>query len=103
MACDLIGRYFGHRVWRTMDSGVKTSNVLFTQIFFQDRIDEYDYSKPLEGQTKKPFDQHWRKHTLSWIDPDTGKVRVLEEEFSSHFSQKIGRLVELSSICWQHY
>lgn len=61
-----------------MDSGVITSNVLLTQIFFQDRIDEYDYSKPLEGQTKKPFDQHWRKHTLSWIDPDTGKVRVLE-------------------------
>lgn len=40
---------------------------------FKERIDEYDYSKPLEGQVKKPFDQHWRKHTLSWITPD-GKV-----------------------------
>lgn len=38
------------------------------------RIDEYDYSKPLEGQTKKPLDQHWRKHTLSWIEPESGKV-----------------------------
>ncbi|XP_015785335.1 succinate dehydrogenase [ubiquinone] flavoprotein subunit, mitochondrial [Tetranychus urticae] len=40
---------------------------------FKERIDEYDYSKPLEGQVKKPFDQHWRKHTLSWITPE-GKV-----------------------------
>lgn len=43
---------------------------------FKTRIDEYDYSKPLEGQTKKPTDQHWRKHTLSWIEPDTGKVTL---------------------------
>lgn len=41
---------------------------------FQDRIDEYDYSKPLEGQQKKPFDEHWRKHTMSYVDPKTGKV-----------------------------
>lgn len=40
---------------------------------FKDRIDEYDYSKPIQGQQKKAFDQHWRKHTLSWIHPD-GKV-----------------------------
>lgn len=33
---------------------------------FPDRLDEYDYNKPLEGQTKKPFDQHWRKHSLSF-------------------------------------
>ncbi|KAJ8322166.1 hypothetical protein KUTeg_000637 [Tegillarca granosa] len=32
------------------------------------RLDEYDYSKPTEGQTKKPFSQHWRKHTLSYSD-----------------------------------
>lgn len=43
----------------------------------QDRVDEYDYSKPLQGQEKKPFDQHWRKHTMSYVDPKTGKVGLL--------------------------
>lgn len=42
---------------------------------FKDRIDEYDYSKPLEGQTPKPMEQHWRKHTLTDINPATGDVR----------------------------
>lgn len=42
--------------------------------YLQDRIDEYDYSKPLDGQTKRPFAQHWRKHTLAWTDHNTGKV-----------------------------
>lgn len=37
-------------------------------------MDEYDYSKPLEGQKKKPMSDHWRKHTLSWVDKDNGKV-----------------------------
>merc|ERR1719461_2521331 len=41
---------------------------------YQERIDEYDYSQPTEGQTMKPFDQHWRKHTLSYQDHVTGKV-----------------------------
>lgn len=41
----------------------------------QDRVDEYDYSKPLQGQEKKPFEQHWRKHTMSYVDPKTGKVK----------------------------
>ena len=40
----------------------------------QERIDEYDYSKPLEGQTKRPFDSHWRKHTLAWTEHNTGEV-----------------------------
>uniref|UniRef100_A0A8D3DCH7 Succinate dehydrogenase [ubiquinone] flavoprotein subunit, mitochondrial n=1 Tax=Scophthalmus maximus TaxID=52904 RepID=A0A8D3DCH7_SCOMX len=43
---------------------------------FKDRVDEYDYSKPLQGQEKKPFEQHWRKHTLSYVDPKTGKVTL---------------------------
>lgn len=43
---------------------------------FKDRVDEYDYSKPLQGQVKKPFEQHWRKHTLSYVDPETGKVTL---------------------------
>ena len=41
---------------------------------FKDRMDEYDYSKPLAGQTKKPMDAHWRKHTLSFTNGDTGKT-----------------------------
>ena len=42
---------------------------------FKDRIDEYDYSKPLDGQQARPFDQHWRKHTLTKVNPSTGDVR----------------------------
>ncbi|XP_073849226.1 succinate dehydrogenase [ubiquinone] flavoprotein subunit, mitochondrial isoform X6 [Macaca fascicularis] len=38
------------------------------------RIDEYDYSKPIQGQQKKPFEEHWRKHTLSYVDVSTGKL-----------------------------
>ncbi|XP_072250858.1 succinate dehydrogenase [ubiquinone] flavoprotein subunit, mitochondrial [Leuresthes tenuis] len=43
---------------------------------FKDRIDEYDYSKPLQGQEKTPYDEHWRKHTMSYVDPKTGKVTL---------------------------
>jgi succinate dehydrogenase (ubiquinone) flavoprotein subunit len=43
---------------------------------FKDRVDEYDYSKDIKGQQKKPFDQHWRKHTLSWMNPSTGEVKL---------------------------
>ncbi|XP_018322137.1 succinate dehydrogenase [ubiquinone] flavoprotein subunit, mitochondrial [Agrilus planipennis] len=43
---------------------------------FKDRVDEYDYKKPLEGQTKKPMEQHWRKHTLTTVDIGTGKVDI---------------------------
>lgn len=41
---------------------------------FKDRIDEYDYSKPLEGQTAKPMKDHWRKHTMAGINVETGEV-----------------------------
>uniref|UniRef100_A0A646QGE8 Succinate dehydrogenase [ubiquinone] flavoprotein subunit, mitochondrial n=1 Tax=Hemiscolopendra marginata TaxID=943146 RepID=A0A646QGE8_9MYRI len=43
---------------------------------FKTRMDELDYSKPLEGQTKKPMESHWRKHTLSSVDLKTGKVSL---------------------------
>ena len=43
---------------------------------FKDRMDEFDYSKPLAGQTKLPVEQHWRKHTLSFTDGDTGKTKL---------------------------
>uniref|UniRef100_A0A8C7ZD60 Succinate dehydrogenase [ubiquinone] flavoprotein subunit, mitochondrial n=1 Tax=Oryzias sinensis TaxID=183150 RepID=A0A8C7ZD60_9TELE len=60
---------------------------------FKVRVDEFDYSKPLQGQEKKPFEQHWRKHTLSYVDRKTGKVtlkyrpvidRSLDEEDCAH-------------------
>ena len=40
------------------------------------RLDEYDFSKSIEGQSKKSFDQHWRKHTLTTIDLQNGKVNI---------------------------
>ncbi|XP_017774197.1 PREDICTED: succinate dehydrogenase [ubiquinone] flavoprotein subunit, mitochondrial [Nicrophorus vespilloides] len=43
---------------------------------FKDRIDELDYSKPLDGQTRKPMEEHWRKHTLTTMDPSTGEVTI---------------------------
>ena len=43
---------------------------------FKDRMDEYDYAKPLEGQEKKHIDDHWRKHTLSFVDLDNGDVSI---------------------------
>lgn len=43
---------------------------------FKTRLDEYDYSKPLEGQKKKPIEEHWRKHTLTTIDHKTGDVKI---------------------------
>eukprot|EP01135_Chromosphaera_perkinsii_P010189 Nk52_evm55s2039 gene=Nk52_evmTU55s2039 len=43
---------------------------------FKDRCDEYDYSKPLEGQTMKPIEEHWRKHTLTKMNIETGEVDI---------------------------
>lgn len=43
---------------------------------YKDRIDEYDYTKPLDTQERRPDEQHWRKHTLSYQDPKTGKVTL---------------------------
>jgi len=42
---------------------------------YPDREDEFDYAQPsIDGQAKKPFEDHWRKHTLSFYDESTGKV-----------------------------
>jgi len=43
---------------------------------FPDRSDEFDYTKPLEGQERVDMADHWRKHTLSFMDPETGKVTL---------------------------
>jgi len=31
-------------------------------------VDEYNYKESIENQIKVPFDNHWRKHTMSFID-----------------------------------
>ncbi|KAJ8395296.1 hypothetical protein AAFF_G00034980 [Aldrovandia affinis] len=65
---------------------------------FKDRMDELDYAKPLQGQQKKPFEEHWRKHTLSYVDTKTGEVTLeyrpvidssLSEEDCSHIPPAI--------------
>ena len=43
---------------------------------YKDRMDELDYAKPLEGQTPIPMEQHWRKHTLSFTNGDTGETQL---------------------------
>lgn len=43
---------------------------------FPHRMDELDYSKPAEGQTAKPMKEHWRKHTISNQDVNSGKVKL---------------------------
>merc|ERR1719219_812688 len=43
---------------------------------YRDRIDEYDYTKSLEGQERVPFEKHWRKHTMSGMDVETGEVNL---------------------------
>ncbi|KRY41209.1 Succinate dehydrogenase [ubiquinone] flavoprotein subunit, mitochondrial [Trichinella spiralis] len=32
--------------------------------------------KPLDGQTKLPFEKHWRKHSMVWMDEVTGRTRI---------------------------
>jgi len=43
---------------------------------FTERVDEFDYSKPLEGQEAKPMEEHWRKHTLSYYCEKEGKTKL---------------------------
>jgi len=51
---------------------------------FKDRMDEFDYSKPLEGQVRKPWEDHWRKHTLSFTDGDTGETELKYRNVIDH-------------------
>ena len=43
---------------------------------YKDRIDEYNYSKPLDGQTARSYEEHWRKHTLATANMETGEVKL---------------------------
>lgn len=45
------------------------------------RVDEFDYAKPVEGQKPKPFEQHFRKHTLAKVDLESGKVSFIFIKF----------------------
>merc|ERR1711994_866884 len=54
---------------------------------FKDRIDEYDYARPLEGQEKVPFDDHWRKHTLVYTDA-AGKTDLVYRPVIDHTLDK---------------
>jgi len=51
---------------------------------YTNRMDEYDYTKPLDSQKKKPFDDHWRKHTLSHQDVETGDVTLTYRPVIDH-------------------
>lgn len=51
---------------------------------FVDRVDEFDYSKPIEGQKEVDFNDHWRKHTLSDFDAETGKVTLTYRPVIDH-------------------
>merc|ERR1712110_826219 len=41
---------------------------------YKDRIDEFDYTKPVEGQERVPLSEHWRKRTMAQINVETGDV-----------------------------
>ncbi|XP_017137830.1 succinate dehydrogenase [ubiquinone] flavoprotein subunit, mitochondrial [Drosophila miranda] len=47
---------------------------------FKVRLDEFDYSKPLEGQKKKKLEEHWRKHTLTFAQGDEGCATIKYRE-----------------------
>ncbi|XP_017080823.1 succinate dehydrogenase [ubiquinone] flavoprotein subunit, mitochondrial [Drosophila eugracilis] len=51
---------------------------------FKMRIDELDYGAPMAGQKKKPFEEHWRKHTMTFALGNNGcasiKYRAVVDE-----------------------
>uniref|UniRef100_A0AAZ3Q4B4 Succinate dehydrogenase [ubiquinone] flavoprotein subunit, mitochondrial n=1 Tax=Oncorhynchus tshawytscha TaxID=74940 RepID=A0AAZ3Q4B4_ONCTS len=59
---------------RFADGNIRTSEIRLNMQ--RDRMDELDYARPLAGQERKPFEQHWRKHTMSTVDPQTGEVTL---------------------------
>ena len=58
---------------------------------FKVRIDEYDFNKTIEDQQMKPLDQHWRKHTLTWISGKEGKVDI---EYRKVIDKTLDKTVE---------
>ncbi|KAK4874723.1 hypothetical protein RN001_014083 [Aquatica leii] len=43
---------------------------------FKCRIDEYDYSQPIDCQTMRSIDRHWRKHTITTVNMESGCVKI---------------------------
>ncbi|KAG7313403.1 hypothetical protein JYU34_000521 [Plutella xylostella] len=41
---------------------------------YPQRCDEMDYSQPTEGQCPLPIEKHWRKHSMSTLNMETGQV-----------------------------
>lgn len=59
---------------------------------FPHRVDEFDYSKPVEGQTPVPYEKHFRKHSLSNMDIETGKVCFIFL-FKGHFRLRFNSFI----------
>lgn len=57
---------------------------------FPNRIDELDYSKSLDGQKKKSFAEHWRKHSIAHVDA-AGKVTL-------EYRQVIDKVLDSSKV-----
>lgn len=55
-------------------------------LLLQERLDEYNYDKSLEGQEMLPFDEHWRKHTLSTVE-DNLKVHNAVNSYTIEYCQ----------------
>ncbi|XP_016935746.4 succinate dehydrogenase [ubiquinone] flavoprotein subunit, mitochondrial [Drosophila suzukii] len=43
---------------------------------FKKRVDELDYGAPMAGQKKKPMDEHWRKHTMTFALGNKGCASI---------------------------
>merc|ERR1711922_66095 len=78
-----------NKLWKDMenlkvsDRGMIWNSDLVETLELQNCMDEYDYSKPLEGQVALPEEQHWRKHTLSWTN-SKGKTELKYRSVIDH-------------------
>jgi len=43
---------------------------------FKKRVDELDYGAPMAGQKKKPMEEHWRKHTMTFALGNKGCASI---------------------------
>merc|ERR1711936_837384 len=66
---------------------------------FPHRIDEYDYSKPLEGQEQVPMENHWRKHTMSWSDTSGNTTLKYRPVIDKTLCRGLFNSVTLGALC----
>jgi hypothetical protein len=57
---------------KTINFDFKSRPKNFSIPTFKNRVDEFDYTKPLEGQKKSA--EHWRNHSIIYQDVGSGKV-----------------------------